>query len=398
MALLRRHGLDAALLALAVVVLAVPGGTTGADRVAAVLAAVALSVMLLRHRQPLGSAVVAFALVMVGSQTAPDASGPEFFAILAIFGTVGTLRSRRDAVVAWVLGAATTGVAMARNPSVEGAGDIALTLTFCTVIWAAGLFAAERGRAATLALTRADDAEASRDAKVREATEQERSRIATDLHDVVSHGLSVVVLQTVAARMSLRDGEPAAVVDHRLDAVEATARDALADMRRMLGLIQPDPARGDQEPVSAPVAGLADLPALVAQLRAAGQDVELDADDELDVSAGLGAAAFRVVQEALTNVVKHASGAPATVRVRREGDALHLSVHNSIVGTRGDELPGAGHGVVGIRERVELYDGTVDVGPRGDEFRVDVRFPLPGADRSEHGRRALRRRGTVRPA
>ncbi|CCH76332.1 putative Histidine kinase [Nostocoides japonicum T1-X7] len=401
MALLRRHLLDAGLLLLAVAALATSVGQgSSADRIGSVLAAVALVVLLARRRQPLGSAVVAFAIIMVGSQTAPRASGLEFFAILAVFGTVGTLRSRRDAVVAWVLGCATFGTAMARNPSVGGAGDIALTLTFCTVIWGAGLFGAERGRAAALAHARADAVEATRDAEVRDAADHERSRIAAELHDIVSHGLSIVVLQSVAARMALRDGEPEEAVDRRLDAVETTARDALADMRRMLGLIQVGP---DSQPVSSPAAGLAELPALVAQLRAAGAHIELETDDDLVVPAGLDATAYRIVQESLTNVVKHAPGAPATVRVHHEGDRLRLSVCNALAGRSADALagrsadalPGAGRGLIGMRERVDLYDGTLEVGAEGDEFRVVATFPLPASDRR---RRGLLRRGAVRPA
>ena len=295
----------------------------------------------------------------------PEIQGTEF----AI-----SLRTRRDALIAWVIGCLTFGTAMSHNPYVGGAGDIALTLTFCSVIWAAGLGVTERSRAAALAHERAEIAESSRDYDVPEATVQERARIAAELLDIVSHGLSIVVVQTVAARMALEDSGPPEQIDHRLDAVESTAREALADMRRLLGLLQPTdlpiPADGASSSI-----GLAQVPALAEQLSAAGTPVQLDVDDSLDLPVGLDAAAYRIIQEALTNVLKHAAGSTATVSATREKCDLLISVENTMTG--GTRLPGSGRGLIGMRQRTELYDGTLETGPVEDSFRVSARIPLP---------------------
>jgi signal transduction histidine kinase len=197
----------------------------------------------------------------------------------------------------------------------------------------------------------------------------ERARIARDLHDVVGHGISVVVLQLVAALGMLDngDGEAARV---RLEATERSARETLAEMRRLLGLLEED------DPSLAPQPGLDELERLVSETRAAGVAVELElSGTRVALPPGLELAAYRVVQEALTNVIKHAQPARARVLVRFAPDELVVEVTDE-----GEDKPAAvegGRGIAGIRERVALYGGDVTVGPRaGGGFHVTAAFPV----------------------
>jgi signal transduction histidine kinase len=374
---LRAHRLDLALGALAVVVL---GTSLGSDtehvRWGSAIMTVALVVLIGRRWRPPVAALACFALLAAGSRVDQQISGAMFVSILVCFGVTGTLPGRGAAVVGWVAGCAAMLVAMIGNPFVEGASDIALTLTFCTIIWAAGVFAAERGRAAGAAHARATLVESARDQDIAEATRHERDRIAAELHDIVSHGLSIVILQTLAARMALTDaGIDEPDVDRRLGAVESTARSALDDMRRLLDLLRPDGAAARE--TTTPSAGLAQLPALVEQARAAGLPLETELDTgEEDLPAGLDAAAYRIIQEALTNVLKHAPGARTRVRVQRRDSALEIAVHN--IGVRGatNAPRGAAYGMIGMRQRTALYGGQLEAGAADDGFRVRAVFPI----------------------
>ena len=378
--LLRRHRIDAALLVLAAIVIVTSlGESLEHVRYGSALLAVSLVALLLRNIRPPTAAVVAFALFVVGGRITPQITPVMFLAILACFAVVGTLPRRGAAVVAWVAGCLAMVAAMVGNPYVEGPSDIVLTLTFCTVVWGAALLATERARQAEAAQARVAHVESSRDLDIAAATGHERARIAGELHDIVSHGLSIVILQTVAARNALQD-EPVAhegSVDRRLDAVESTAREALADMRRLLDLL-----RLDDEPVSEslePTASLRRLAALVASAREAGQPVEVTAAlAEDDLPAGLDAAAYRIVQEALTNALKHAPGAPTCIEVSHTGAELRVEVRNGPASRAPLATIGAGFGLVGMRERARVYDGSLAAGPHGDGFHVRATFPLGG--------------------
>ncbi len=377
---LRSHRLDVALVVLASVVFVTTlMGSGGATKIGGIVGGASLLVLIARQWQPLAASVLSFVGLMVAAQVSPKASGAEFFAVLAVFGVAGSLCTRRDAVIAWLIGCLTFGTAMSRNPNVGGASDITLTLAFCSVIWGAGLLAAERGRSVEGERGRAARIEAGWDRSVQEATEQERARIATELHDIVSHGLSVVVVQTVAARMALEDTEPPDLVDRRLGAVESTAREALADMRRLLGLLNQNDLQGTPERTE-PSAGLTQLPGLIDNMREAGMQIALDLDGGVDPSPGVAAASYRIVQEALTNVIKH-GGDNATVVVHANAAHLVIEVRNTNSAPSGvptpRSLPGTGRGLIGMRQRAELYGGTFEAGPYEEGFRVLVRIPLP---------------------
>lgn len=394
MDLIRRRWPYLALLGLAGWVLAsMPTTSNPRIRVGLVVTAAALLMLLGHRRFGLLAVVLCYGLMAVAMHLVPNAPTPMFLGTLTSFAVTGTLATRRDALIGWGVGAAVVLVTLLNSPATDGVGDILLTLAFCTIIWAAALFATERGRHAAEAEQRAAVLVASRDADVASAIARERERIAGELHDIVSHGLSIVVLQTVAARNTLAD-EPVAhdaVVDRRLEAVESTARDALNDMRRLLDVLQLD---GEPDVALEPSVGLAQLPVLLDRARAAGQPVQARVEvGDQDLPAGLGLTAYRIVQECLTNAFKHAPGAPTTVDVCRAPSSVIVEVRTGLGGVASavaavpasepaghspvaEELSG-GFGLVGIRERVRVFDGNLTAGAVGDGFVVRAELPLP---------------------
>ncbi|MCB5992041.1 sensor histidine kinase [Janibacter melonis] len=220
-----------------------------------------------------------------------------------------------------------------------------------------------------------------RDQRVRIAAQDERTRIAREMHDVVAHSLAVVVVQAdggaYAATSSPQwDREQAT---QTLETIAATAREALAETRRLVGVLRADELDG-----YAPTESVADLPALVHRVRSSGLPVELVSDDLDGVSRDVGLAALRIVQEALTNVIKHAGpGAIASVRVRRD-DGLCVTVEDDGRGAAATD-DGQGYGVVGMRERASALGGHLTAGPRaGGGYLVTAHLPEdPGPTRED---------------
>lgn len=215
---------------------------------------------------------------------------------------------------------------------------------------------------------RADAIEREQELRIREAAELERTTIARELHDVVAHKVSVMVVQAGAERSVL---DPAATsTEETLRTIEATGREALVELRRLLGVLR----NGESQPL-VPQPTLADVDALVAHVRDAGVDVELRIEGERRrLAPGVELSAFRIVQEALTNVLKHAGGAPALVALRFEAAELEIEVRDQGGGEHAPG-PGTGHGLLGIRERVALHGGRVDAGPTGDGYTVRAWLP-----------------------
>ena len=227
------------------------------------------------------------------------------------------------------------------------------------------------GRRLRLRAERAVLAERERQEQAQRIVTEERARIARELHDVVAHRVSMMTVQAGAAKTVAATDPEAAV--RAMGAVEAAGRQALDELRHLLGVLRP-PIADDG---TSPQPGLADLDRLVAQMRAAGHDVELTTEGALgDLPARVELSAYRIVQESLTNVVKHAGpGARASVRVAHDGGWLSVDVTDD--GSGATVLPGAGHGVVGMRERASLLGGSLDVGSGdGGGFRVRARLPV----------------------
>jgi signal transduction histidine kinase len=236
--------------------------------------------------------------------------------------------------------------------------------------WLAGRLVRERQVHALALEERAAALEREREANQRAAAAEERARIARELHDILSHSVSVMVVQAGAERMAL--GSDRAAPGEALEAIEQTGRQALAEMRRLLGMLRV----GNEPPAHAPQPTLAELDALVSQVREAGLPVELHVEgDPIGLGPGVGVSAYRIVQEALTNVLKHAGPARARVVVRYSSREVELEIEDDGVGA--GERGEAGHGLVGMRERVALYGGDFDAGARnGGGFVVRARLPL----------------------
>jgi signal transduction histidine kinase len=211
--------------------------------------------------------------------------------------------------------------------------------------------------------------ERNRAERERAAVLEERTRIARELHDIVAHDVSVMLVQAQAARRTaMTDPERARGA---IAAVEETGREALGELRRLLGVLR----RGDEELALAPQPSLTRLGALVDRIEAAGLPVELEvAGEERALAPGIDAAAFRIVQEALTNVVTHADASRASVRVAYDAGAVELVVRDDGP-ANGPVRDGAG--IVGLRERVALYGGELRAGrERGSGFELRARLPL----------------------
>jgi signal transduction histidine kinase len=217
---------------------------------------------------------------------------------------------------------------------------------------------------------RAQLAERERDLAAREAVVEERARIARELHDAIAHDVSIMVVQAGAERRVLDGGQgsPREV----LETIEEIGRGALTEMRRLVGMLRSD--NGDP---LAPQPGLDDLATLARQVGEAGLPVELVVEGEQrELPVGIELSAYRIVQEALTNALKHAGDARATVRIRYGVDSLELEIVDDGDGAAAP-LPSGGHGLVGMRERVALYGGRLDAGrqPSGG-FRIRVLLPI----------------------
>ena len=208
------------------------------------------------------------------------------------------------------------------------------------------------------------------------AVTEERLRIARELHDVVAHTMGVVAVHAGTGRM-VADEDPAAARE-ALATIETTTRSALMEMRRMLGVLRG--SDGDEPGTLAPAPGLGDLDALVADVVRSGVTVEVRVDgDRTDVPAGVDLAAYRIVQEALTNVIKHAGRVRVSVAVHYRDDAVTVEVDNEGgAGQQAQPVPvEPGHGLAGMRERVAMYHGDLDAGPRPiGGFHIAARLPF----------------------
>jgi signal transduction histidine kinase len=202
------------------------------------------------------------------------------------------------------------------------------------------------------------------------AVADERLRIAQELHDVVAHSMSVIAVQA-GVGMHVVDADPAEA-KRALQHISTTSRSTLTELRRLLGVLRDDGSGA----AYAPAPGLDDLDALAREVEGAGVPVDLATDGSLaDVPPGVGFTGYRIVQEALTNVLKHAGPSRASVRLAHEDGSLRIEVSDDGRGVNGRAGTG-GHGLVGMRERVAVYGGTLDAGPEpGGGFRVTAVLP-----------------------
>jgi signal transduction histidine kinase len=251
-----------------------------------------------------------------------------------------------------------------------------LFMGIIAVAWMLGHFVGDRQVYAAQLEERTAELEQAREELARRAVVEERLRLARELHDVVAHAMSVIAVQSgVGAHVAASRPQE---VGKALAAIEATSRAALEELRRLLGVL-----RQDSEPQASltPVPGLADLDSLLAEVAKVGLAVRLRVEGTPSpLPPGVDLSAYRIVQEALTNVVKHAGPARAQVTIGYRDQEVMVEVIDDgrgAVTPAGDGRAGTGHGLIGMRERVAVFGGDLEVGPRpGGGFRVAARLPL----------------------
>jgi signal transduction histidine kinase len=370
---LRRHALDALVVVLAVLavveVWTIP--VPGSQPLLVLGRLLATLPLLARHRFPLAASACVFAALAGMTFVHPGATSTSWLLVplFLAFWAVGAHAEPRTAVAGLVTGAAAMVVVIERDPGV-GYADASGHFLVAGGVWLAAVVLRRRARRAAALEDLTAGLERRRREREREAIAQERRRIARDLHDVVAHGVSVMTVQAGAARLLLADDPERARAP--LATVEETGRQALGEMRRLLGILRREEGPADL----APEPGLARLDELLAHVRTAGLPVELAIDGEpRTLAVGVDLAAYRIVQEALTNARKHAGPARARVTLRYGREALELEIADD--GRAAADGAGGGHGLVGMRERAALYGGELEAGPRrGGGFAVRARLPV----------------------
>jgi signal transduction histidine kinase len=307
-----------------------------------------------------------------GAASLPDP--PVFYATLVALYSVAAHASRRDAKIAGVIaGLSLSGVVLWSRSDSDFQDFVVNGVVFATA-WLLGDGARNRRDRARALEARAEQLELTRAAEAEAAVVAERNRIARELHDVVAHHVSMIVVQAEAGPVAM-ERDPAAAVA-AFDTISEVGKQALAEMRRLLGVLK----AGDDASL-APQPGMAQLADLVEGVRAAGLDVELDLSGvPRPVPSAVDLSAYRVVQEALTNCLRHAGPARVTVHARYDEAALGLDVVDDGLGGVGWNADVGGHGLVAMRERVSLVGGTLEVGPRpGAGWAVRAVLPTSGS-------------------
>ena len=339
---------------------------------AALLAPVWALPPLWRRRFPIGAPTVA--LLSIAASVAIDPKGnnnlnfPFFCALGAVF-AFGGITERRKAYAGGGIALAVVMFVASVLPN-RSVGNYIGPLVIFAAVWAAGFFLSSRSQQIAEAAERAERAERAREEEARAAVAEERARIARELHDVVGHSVSVMTVQAAAARRLLlpeQEREREALL-----VVEQTGREALAEMRRLVGVLR----RPEEAPALAPQPSLEHVDRLVAQTREAGLPVDLRVEGKpVTLPAGVDLTAYRLVQEGLTNAVKHARADRAEVLVRYGDGDVEITVSDD--GRGGGDGDGSGHGLVGMRERVSVYGGELEAGPRHDGgFVLRARLPV----------------------
>ena len=329
--------------------------------------------LFLRRRFPFGAPVGVGVVIALSSFVDGRVVPGGFVLVLtgiAALVVVGTLRDRTQSALGLAVGIGVTAI-VAHNDPAGGIGNFVFSSIVFTIAWTIGFLVSRKFHEAEEAHQRALRAEREREMRARLAVSDERARIARELHDVVGHSVSVMTVQASAARRLLRPQQEKEI--EALLVVEKTGREALAEMRRMVGVLR----RPEEAPALAPQPSLEQIERLVEHTREAGLPVELRIEGEpVQLPPGVDLAAYRLVQEGLTNTIKHARASAAEVVVRYgEGD-VELTISDDGDGGGGGDGSG-GHGLVGIRERVSVYGGELEAGPRaGGGFRLRARLPV----------------------
>jgi signal transduction histidine kinase len=353
--------------------------TRDPDALAYLLAVALAAPVAVRRRWPVAVlGIFLVGLVVFDTRGYPAVNVDLFGPVIAMY-TVASLRSRRVTLAAAVTLAIAVGVANLAHPDATPTlGDwlTAVIIIAGTVVVGDNV---RRRRAYASALeARTSELEAARHDLARQAVTDERLRMARELHDVVAHTMSAIVIQTSVARHGLATSPERAAV--ALETIESMSREALAELRSILGVLRSD--AGDYAQF-APASRLSDLEALADRLRSGGMHIEMRREGDLEALPPLvELASYRIVQEALTNVIKHAGDARVQVVIRGEPDQVAVEVQDT--GSPRDpsvrKPRGAGRGLAGMQERVTLLGGSFESGPLpGGGFRVSASLPRGGA-------------------
>ena len=369
-------GLDLLVVALAVIPLPAQLAT-GEHQVKYLLSALFVLVLLLRRRFPPAIIVACAGLAVLEAFPPYGGSSIVVFAqVPLLFVVAGVTEPEWAAWAGWAGGEVVIAAReITGQPRADyGWADFFLTSLICSVLFGAALLVTRRGRAHRQMAERARRAEADRERSAAEAAAAERARIAREMHDVVAHSLTVAVVQCVAAADDLEAGTgEREQIGRRVRAAEGACRDALEELRRMLGVLR---VGGGQ---LAPAPRLAELPDLARAISTAGISVDLDLGDGLDgLPPGVELSCYRIVQEALTNTLKHSGARTACVTIGTGPGCLRVRVTDDGTGA-GLDGPGTGQGLIGMRERATAYGGTLSAGPR-PEGGYCVEAVLPRGD------------------
>src|SRR3954468_11182632 len=333
-----------------------------------------------RRRWPLGVLCVvmgAIALDSIVVGKAPQGLEVLLPALIAVY-SVASYANRRRALLGFAIGFVGTVIEASLDPEVVTVGQLVVIEGSFFVglggsAWLTGRFVRARRLEAERSEHRAARVERDQEELARAAVADERGRIARELHDVIAHSVSLMGVQAGAGERGVERGPDHARAGPR--AIQATARESVGELRRLIGIL-----RADEEPAGlTPQPGLSRLTALVDESRGVGIAAELTVEGEArPLPPGIELSAYRVVQEALTNVRKHAPGAGASVLVTYGSAELELCIRSAAATpTNGAATPGTGHGIVGMRERVSLYGGALDAHPEPDGgFVVRARLPV----------------------
>jgi len=299
-----------------------------------------------------------------------------FVVVIVLVASAGYHASRREALACLAVGLAIPAVLIPLEPQLGGWSGAVFDAAFVALPWLAARALRNReDRAAALGTQLA-----LAQARQREILHEERAQIARELHDIVAHSVSVILLQVGAARMRA-PGQPG--LAEPLHAAEASGRQALAELRRLLGVLNDASAErpgrdhaADERAPEAPQPSIATLDRLASTVRAAGLDVDLTITGEVrPLPPGLELSVYRIVQEALTNVLKHAQASRAEVRVGYGPDAVTIDVVDDGTARTASGVP-AGHGLVGMRQRARVFGGTTTAGPApGGGWQVRAELP-----------------------
>ncbi len=344
----------------------------GRPLTSASLVAVFAVAVLLRRRYPLaahGTVVVAAVVAAVRMPPTEQGSFEPFFALMLTMNAVAASTGSRLVVASALVGCTGFNFALLFDNGLSAATEFAPVVVWSATAAAIGRAFRNRTQLLLLLEDKAARLERDRETETRRVLAEERGRIARELHDIVAHNVSVMVIQAGGARLAMQN-DPARARD-ALQTVERTGRQALSEMRRLVGLLRTD---GDG-PAFAPTPGIASVERLVGEVEAAGLVVDVRREGEARaLPPGVDLAAYRVIQESLTNVLKHAGKRRAVLTLRFAPERLDIEVVDD--GTGGSIRPG-GNGLIGMRERVGLYGGSFEAGPTpGRGFRVSVSLPI----------------------